>query len=126
MPFSRRDFVQSSLAAAIPGARIRKTWLDASHLSRSGGWNYPHRTRPSFWTTMRTPTAPRNGSVPFWNRLRKQEVTDIRAFSMMRCEASWLPCTPLTKNRSCLAVDPPKSCAWQLRGWVLIRRRGNA
>ncbi len=28
MPFSRRDFVQSSLAAAIPGAAIRKTWMD--------------------------------------------------------------------------------------------------
>ena len=28
MAFSRRDFVQSSLAAAIPGAAIRKTWMD--------------------------------------------------------------------------------------------------
>jgi hypothetical protein len=38
-------------------ARFAKLGWNAPDLSRSGGWNYPHRTRPSRWITMRMTTA---------------------------------------------------------------------
>jgi hypothetical protein len=85
MPFSSKRFrLEFSCRPHARALRFAKLGWNAPHLSRSGGGNYPHRNRPSFWITMRMSTAPRSGSMLFWHRLRKQQVT-----STMRYEARW-------------------------------------
>jgi hypothetical protein len=126
MPFSRRDFVQSSLAAAIPGAAILKTWMDRFASTSLRRLELPSPDPPILLDHNENAYGPSERVRAVWHRLRKQKVTAILAISMVHYEASWLPCTPLTKNRCCLAVDPPKSCAWQPQGWLLIRRHGHA